>query len=421
MAAYKRFEMKLMMDKPPNNAQNSMDFLLMPPPNMQMNTPFVLSGARMRRAPQQPNDTPSLLSRDSFDQNMDLEYDTANVKMSKTNASATNTNNDRVVFRTSGVNLTNGFSGAANGHSSVTKTSKVENDQLNAAKRDLFNLNGTNEAANAFSGSSNSIGISNGRENTSDASNGSLFGNGTNGIFGRQQNISNETAPKLNNDINGCLLNGFAGEKKNLSENLITHEKTSVKQSVFSRLSFDSNSTGRNKTMDVESSKKKYDAVFINGHTTDKDDNRFDDMAGIHSDGDEPKNTTANNGQNQSNGNLKTKQQTNAADLFETAPFPMNAVRATINGGDNAANQKFGDFNQQPSGKPNSSKIFTLFSCISELNSKSFQPNFNENWCNTANTTAAANGCVFIATKPTQKISTILYLKRSMEFTIIGI
>lgn len=331
MTAYKRYEMKSMMDIPSsNNAQNAMDFLLMPPPNMQMNTPFLLSGARGRAS--QSIATPFLLGRDSFDQNMELDSDTPNwmKNASKPNVPARNgsNTNDRIVFST------NGHSSVANRSFNATKTTNratsnnqlnVENgcetETLNAAKRDLFNVNGT-----ALASAANS----NGRENTFAATNGS---DTTNNRFGGQQHISSDHEKLTNGASNGTFdkMNDFSSAKNHLNDrhrgsqqnhlkNSTGPEKAIAGRSVFSRLNFDSNNTHR-----------------INGkQKSDADDNDADlNGDGMHSDDDDDESDAANNGQKTSNDHAS------AVRLFETAPF-------SIIDGDHGANQRFGDSNQQP-------------------------------------------------------------------------
>lgn len=417
MASYKRFEMKQMMDIMPNNAQNSMDFLLMPPPNMQMNTPFVMSGERMSGGRvSQSNATPFLLNRDSSDRHMDLDSDLANwnVNPSKTNGAGTNTNIDRVVFRTNGVNLENGHSGAANAFSSTTnndqfKVPNVRESTLNAAKRDLFNTdgmtvtNGHSDVVNGFSGSRTSTSTSNGHSNAqnnhSDVSNNHenvpITTNGptnhsvaTNNIFGGHQNVSNDRENKSNankgalfngngmNDTNTRtdaenglfgVMNRFTGAKNSTNDHQVApnnnhsevsngHEKAS-NASVFSRLNYNSNHTGRNNGMDIGSSqtlqtkKPKYDAIFTNRHSMDADDNRFEDVEndGIYADDDDEQHT--NYGQKNFNETTTAtaNQQTNAANLFGTTQFTMNGPLGTKN--DN-------DLSQQPNGQTNSGKFF---------------------------------------------------------------
>lgn len=425
MAAYKRFEMKIMMQKSINHAPNSLDFLLLPPPNMQMNTPFVMSGELMSDGrSKRSNATPFLLRHDSIDQNMDLDCDPTNWNIN-TNMSKTNTGtstNDKIVFRTNGVNLTNGYSGTANGLSSVTNdftsSSKISNNQskasnggestLNAAKRDFFNTNsvtmanGHSGAVNGYSGSTSSAGPSNGQCN---AQYQSLFENRTNGsttnrsvvtnnIFGGQQghttnshqNVTDDRGNKSNadnralsnkngiNDINTRFdtKNGLFGANNNHSEASNSRKKAS-NATGFSHLNYNSNDNSRNNVMVVESSqtsrafgtnKQKSDDVFTDDHSIDADNNGFDDNrsnddenVNIYADGDDEQ--SINYDQNDLNDNLKTtvtaKQQTNATNLFGTAQF-------AINNGDQAANRRFDDFNQQPNGQTNSGN-FVKFLC----------------------------------------------------------
>lgn len=202
----------------------------------------------------------------------------------------------------------------------------------------------------------------NDREKTTTASNGWLFGNGTNGtgatnnIFGGQQRASTSSQPNSSNDhgnspngnkmnvINKQVNNDINGpfNAKNPSND---HHAISPKnhtdnfnQSVFSRLNFNAVNTGRNNAIGVQ-----YDAGFTNGQTMNGDDN-------VNDGNDEP-NTMANNARKQFNGNLKTTstttRRTNDVNLFEAIPFSMN------NGGGGsgdvpAANQGFVHFNQQP-------------------------------------------------------------------------
>lgn len=338
MAAYKRFEMKQMMNIPANHSsQNSLDFLLMPPPNMRMNTPFVMSGERMSgvRASRQANATPFLLNHNSSDRIMDLDLDPTNwydnpVKMNSFGASKDA--NERVVFRTSGVNTTNGQSGTvngfsmANGHSSATISTNTSNGHFNGQN---YHENGsaiTNASANNIFG---------GHQNVSNSSN------------AKKSAVFNETG--MNDTKNrSSAENGLFGEinrftgAKNPSNG---HEKMPNPSSVFTNLNYNTNDTGRYNKMDIESSqnsstagtnKQKYGADFTNGQNEmDADENGFDndDNGDIYV-GDDEQNT--NYGQNKFSCNIEattatSKQQTNAANLFGTAKFTMNGPPPGVN------------------------------------------------------------------------------------------
>lgn len=431
MANFKAIEMKLMESKMSNHSQkqNEMDFLLMPPPNMQMNTPMVLLGERTGRVPQS-NATPFLMNQNSSIHFMDLDmdFDPANLNtgLSNTNGSGRNkagssVNADKVVYRTNGApynNVTNGHSGAANGSSKatndLTSTAKSANNYgtqsnsangcenaLNAAKKDLFHLNNTLNVTHKSTGAVNgSSGTANSTDTTNDGyceaqknhpnalnthsiqsreastiSNGSLFEtnrfNGStnhssvaNSIFGgnhgftnSHQNISNErqnTSSTSNDAFSNANSNSrFSGTSNGLfgemirfanTENPSTgnnqhsndHEKRS-NASVFSRLNFNANNTGRNNAMNIglkqivaiDGNKQKNDAKI--DHLMDVHDNGFDDDA-IHSDDDEQ---NTNFDQNDFNSNFKAtttaNQPTNRVHLFETAPFPTNNLPAMLN------------------------------------------------------------------------------------------
>lgn len=125
MTAYKIFEVKLIMNISLN--PNPMDFLLMPSPNMQMNTLFVMAGGRMFGGIVSHSNAMSfLVNRDSGDRTMDSDYDrpdwnaNANGMNDLQRSVVATSTNDRVVFRTSGVNLSNGHVGAANEKKNAT-------------------------------------------------------------------------------------------------------------------------------------------------------------------------------------------------------------------------------------------------------------------------------------------------------------
>lgn len=259
MAVYKRFEMKLMMNQP-NVTQNSMDFLLMPPPNMQFNTPFVMADERMGRA-SQSNATPFLLNRVSGGRNIDdplnWNFDTA-----KTNAPAKN-----IVSRTNGLPGTKTNTPSLNVTSN--KRSKIENDCDSS-------LNGTDDAANT---------------------NGS--GGGINSILGGQQNL-------LNNVNNTSIVNQNASNDKNGSSDTANSQfdagpKNGDTSTVFSRFNFNGNHTDRNDVMDSESKKQ-----------TDK-------QIGIHLH-DDQSNVMAGSCQKKFKSALPA---TTSAKLFETSPFSI--------------------------------------------------------------------------------------------------
>lgn len=342
MASYKRFEMQLMMSKSlsTNQAQNSMDFLLMPPPNMKMNTPFVLSGSRMGRA--QPCATPFLFDRDTSDREMmDLDFDTAywsNNNANKTNVPAKNGSSasDRVVFRTNGhtvaANRSTTATDATNRPSAASKNAlNVENGretQANAAKADLFNSNSTSKDAGPKASTAGSS-------------------SATKPIFGGQQHIVTVNAyasnvcksvavnEKLNTDQNGASGGSDDPFDEMNGESSNGHEEASVGQSVFSRLNFDSTNTDRNNAYGTQKS----GANFTNAHPMNADDNDANVNDDIQPNGrDYYSNTMANNnGKKQSNDNLKMARnatsQTNTAHLFETAPFPTNGRQSAENNG----------------------------------------------------------------------------------------
>lgn len=373
MAAYKRFEMKLMMDNSTNPAQNSLDFLLMPPPNMPMNTPFVMSSERMSGGRAlQSNATPFLLRQDSIDHNMDLDCDSTNwnVKTSNTNGFGKNgadTNiNDKIVFRTNGGNLANGYSGAANGLEKATndfESSSLNNQfktptgrgiELNAAKRAT---NGMTMVANGYSGSktstTNSNGydnaqnthsvVSNNHENASATKNGSLFPNGTTSIFGGhqghntniEQDVSNDHGYKWNAN-KGALFNGNGNNGTNIRHDVSNgHEKAS-NASIFPRLNHNSNDTGQNNVMESESSQTLH-VVDASKQKLYSDDNGFDDNR-FYDDGNDNI-YAADDEQRQKNFNdnltATAKQQTSTVNSFGMAQFD-------------------GNLNQQPNGQTNS-------------------------------------------------------------------
>lgn len=418
--------MKLMMHIAPNNAQNSMDFLSMPPPNMPMNTPFVMAGERMSgaRAPRSKT-TPFLVNRDSTDGSMDLDLDPVDWIADSTSRMDANIN-DRIVYRTSGVNLTNEYNRAVNDDPSASKASdhqfKVPNapaPSLKAAKRHLFNANNDVTMANGLSGNVNGFpstaiptSISNTHDNVKNSrmdvsnnhgnvsTNSNRNNDATNNIFGgrqnqppttnNHQNVSNDPGNSSNAN-NGAIFNGnginssntrsnaenglfgsmsnFTGSKNpsnehrgtsNINQDSNGPDKVS-KASVFSRLNYNA--------MDVELSQQnnqKYNAIFTNDNSMDEnqlEDIENDDIYVDDEDDDDDGQQTNNSGQNNFNGKMITKamqkQQTNAANLFESGLFATNGPSGIQSAGEQTANQRFGNLNQQPlNGPANSGSFF---------------------------------------------------------------
>lgn len=408
MLAFKRFEMQLRtVDKPTNIAQQSdtLDFLKMPPPSMPMNTPFAMFGERTGRM-SQTNATPFMLSRDSNNLNMEMDLDCETV-YSNGNSNKVNgfgrdvagpNATDRIVYRTKGVNAMNGYSGATNNtkndftgtnviaentanihYAASSNHTTIINDlenQLNAAKRNLF-MSSTNDAnshgdagtsngprdtqsnhqatGNDYNGvKSTSIGysdVSNGRENTLSANNIGIFkSTDTNG----QSGVINGLFAKTNTSVTRAP-NEHSGNSN-------SHAATS-RESVFTRLYFNSSDTRRNNGMRVDarqalatgSSNQKCDDNFQNGHTMNTDDDNDGNNDDAHFDCDEQNALIC--GQRDDD-NLASKvnanHRTSATNLFESAPYALNDPSATTNGGEYASNRKFADLNPQPNGQANS-------------------------------------------------------------------
>lgn len=120
-----------------------MDFLLMPPPNMQMNTPFVLAGERMSGGLARPsNATPSLVARSNW---MDVDF-TDTVWNANANRNATDTStSERVVFRTNRVNL-------PRGHADDDRLEDIESDDNYVGDEDDESNRGQNKFTGNFIG-----------------------------------------------------------------------------------------------------------------------------------------------------------------------------------------------------------------------------------------------------------------------------